>query len=396
MKYNKLLKGGSNDENIIKLFFIIVILGYFGIKIIYAFFFGFYPDKYYNRNIQINSNQSYSNTVKDIVINAYVPGLWNNEITDFITTIVLCFIIYIFTNSSSKNFVNSNGNLELSFLLGYIIGLGYPPFYTSFINKITVDNDQSNKIFSNIYLAIAIIFITFSIILNYTGYSETKSKNGSYLTYLIVFFLIIFGLYLSRKITNNYSSVTYFYNNGDNCSFSKNGIIQSSGEKINITIPFLSFILLLLFTYQPTNPSIKNLYIFIYALLLGILVSGISYFGIEYFLIKHPQKECRNIKDCIIQDLREASKNTAVYNNINEKNLENLKKLSYKLKDGNDEESLDILNELDKSFSEELNDDALKELTQEIKSKSKFSILKLIILIIVILLAIYLIFNYVV
>ena len=396
MKYNKLLKGGSNDENIIKLFFIIVILGYFGIKIIYAFFFGFYPDKYYNRNIQINSNQYDSNTVKDIVINAYVPGLWNNEITDFITTIVLCFIIYIFTNSSSKNFVNSNGNLELSFLLGYIIGLGYPPFYTSFINKISVDDDQSNKIFSNIYLAIAIIFITFSIILNYTGYSETKSKNGSYLTYLVIFFLIIFGLYLSRKITNNYSSVTYFYNNGDNCTFSKNGIIQSSGDKINITIPFLSFTLLLLFTYQPTNPSIKNLYIFIYALLLGILVSGISYFGIEYFLIKHPQKECRNIKDCIIQDLREASKNTAVYNNINEKNLDKLKKLSYKLKDGNDEESLDILNELDKSFSEELNDDALKELTQEIKSKSKFSILKLIILIIVILIAIYLIFNYLV
>jgi hypothetical protein len=33
------------------------------------------------------------------------------------------------------------------------------------------------------------------------------------------------------------------------------------------------------------------LYIFIYGVLLGIVVSGISYFGIEYFLVKMPEKE---------------------------------------------------------------------------------------------------------
>jgi len=355
---NKLLKGGSNEENTIKLFFTIIILGYFGVKIIYAFFFGFYPDKYYNRNIQINSNQSDTTKIENIVINAYVPGLWNNEISDFITTIILCYIIYIFTSLSTKNFINSNGNLELSFLLGYIIGLGYPPFNTFFINRMTVNNDPSNKIFLNIYIAIALIFVIFSIIINYSGSTENTNNKESYITYLMIFFLLIFGLVLSRKITNNYSSVTYFYNNGDDCTFSKNGIIQSSGDKINITVPFLSFIILLLFSYQPSNISMKNLYIFIYALLLGILVSGISYFGIEYFLIKHPQKQCNNIKDCVITDLNKSNYN--VNNSI----------------------SSEVADEEESSINS----------NNKINPNKKFSIIKLIILIIIILMVIYLLF----
>ena len=384
MNYKKILKGGYNEENMIKLFFTIIILGYFGVKIVYAFFFGFYPDKYYNRDIQINSNQSDPNNIKDIVVNAYVPGLWNNEITDFITTIVLSYIIYIFTSLSTKNFVNSNGNLELSFLLGYIIGLGYPPFYTFYLNRIKVDNDSSSNIFINIYISIIIIFIIFSIIINYTGSSENSSNNG-YLIYLMIFFLLIFGLLLSRKITNNYSSVTYFYNNGENCTFSKKGIIQSSGDKLNITTPFLSFVILLLFCYQPKKESLKNLYIFVYALLLGILISGISYFGIEYFLIKHPQKECSNIKDCIIRDLNYASKNIIFNKNIGEDSLNELKEL----KDLTNSNNISLSEE-----SEDINNEIISELNKYNKSNKKFSIFKLVILILIILIFIYLAYIY--
>jgi len=381
MNYKKILKGGYNEENMIKLFFTIVILGYFGVKIVYAFFFGFYPDKYYNRDIQINSNQSDPNNIKDIVVNAYVPGLWNNEITDFITTIVLSYIIYIFTSLSTKNFVNSNGNLELSFLLGYIIGLGYPPFYTFYLNRINATNDPSNNIFINIYISIIIIFIIFSIIINYTGSSENSSNNG-YLIYLMIFFLLIFGLFLSRKITNNYSSVTYFYNNGENCTFSKKGIIQSSGDKLNITTPFLSFVILLLFCYQPRKESLKNLYIFVYALLLGILISGISYFGMEYFLIKHPQKECSNIKDCIIRDLNYVNKNMYRSKNIGEDSLKELKELT-------NSNNVNLSED-----SEDINDEIIKELNKYNKSTKKFSIFKLVILILIILIFIYLVYIY--
>lgn len=442
MVFKKLHKGGSNNDNTIKMFITIVILGYFGIKIVYAFFFGYYPDKFYNRDIQINSNQSDSNNVKDIVVNAYVPGLWNTEITDFITTVVLCFIIYIFTNLSTKHFINSYGNIELSFLLGYIIGLGYPPIYTFYLNRMNVNDDSSNKIFNNIYFSIAIIFVIFSIIINFSGTTGNSSYFLNYTTYLITFFLVMFGLIVSRKVTKNYTSVTYFYNNGENCTFSKNGVIQSSGDRINITVPFLSFIILLLFSYEPTNLSLKNLYIFSYALLLGILVSGISYFGIEYFLIKHPQKQCNNIQDCIIRDmnmsnknnlsddtyeeslndvnkysrnLRDKLKNNNLSDDNNKESLNDLNKniihLKDKLKNNNlsDENYKETLNELNnytqkynilknhiysEVMDEELLDDLKdKHLDINIKNKhKKFSIIKFIILIIIILLAIYLIY----
>ena len=48
----KNLLGGDNilENTILQRFFSIVIIGYFGIKIIYGLFFGFYPQKYYYRN----------------------------------------------------------------------------------------------------------------------------------------------------------------------------------------------------------------------------------------------------------------------------------------------------------------------------------------------------------
>jgi hypothetical protein len=69
---------------------------------------------------------------------------------------------------------------------------------------------------------------------------------------------------------------------------------------------------------------------------LGVLVSGISYYGIEYFLIKQPQKECTNVKDCKIQDYDNLNDNNQDFNknkkdiindNINNTNLNNKKSI---------------------------------------------------------------------
>ena len=62
-------------------------------------------------------------------------------------------------------------------------------------------------------------------------------------------------------------------------------------NELYIKHQFASFILLFLFFYETETISNKFLYIFIYGVLLGIVVSGISYFGIEYFLVKMPEKE---------------------------------------------------------------------------------------------------------
>ena len=40
----------------------------------------------------INSN---SDNNQDQIVNAYVPGIWNNEMTDIITFIVLIIVIFL-------------------------------------------------------------------------------------------------------------------------------------------------------------------------------------------------------------------------------------------------------------------------------------------------------------
>ena len=111
---NKLIKGGNIDNPYLQLqtFISMIIVGYFGVKIIYGIFFKFYPEKYYYRNIDINTSdpETKEYNTKKVVLNAYMPGVWNTEITDFIVTVVLCLIIYIYTNMANRAMIDNNGN----------------------------------------------------------------------------------------------------------------------------------------------------------------------------------------------------------------------------------------------------------------------------------------------
>ena len=299
------------DDKNLRTFISIIIIGYFGIKIIYGLFFGFYPQKYYNRNINITSNMNndneynnddneYNNINENITLNAYVPGLWNNEMTDFITLIVVVFVIYIFTNASTKGIFNEYGNLNIAFVIGYVLGLGYPPIY----NSLKSSDNTSSSINSYILFGLAFIIIVSSIV---TNYNESTKLGGTYkinyIIYCVVIILLIGGLISTRKKSENYSVVSYFNSNGEQCTFIKNGVIQTSGDFLNITAPFMAFVIILLFTYEPQQIGLKNFYITIYGILLGIIVSGISYYGMEYFLFKVPQKECNSIQECVMKKM---------------------------------------------------------------------------------------------
>ena len=300
-KKNMLYGGSGNDmtqNKKIQMFFAIIILGYFGIKIVYGLFFGYYPQKYYNRNIQITSNKHDKN-VEDITLNAYVPGVWNNEMTDFITILVLSIVIYIFTNVSSSSIINEYGNLNISFLLGYIIGLGYPPIYTNYLNYYYQETNES-PILKYMYLTLSIMVIIGVFFINYrTANNLGRSYQINYIIYVIVLILLIYGLYFSKKNQKNYEHVSYFNQTHNSLSHNKTGFIRSSGDKLNITVPFVAFIVILLFSYEPTELPMKNLYASLYGIFLGIIVSGVSYFGMEYFLVKQPEKQCNSLKDCI-------------------------------------------------------------------------------------------------
>jgi len=357
LKYNKKknLYGGNEilfPQNQIQTFLSIIILGYFGIKIVYGLFFNFYPKKFYYRNIEVTTNEKNNDDsiTEKITLNAYVPGMWNNEMTDFITLLGLSCIIYIYTNISGKSFIDNNGNLSLTFLFGYIIGLGYPAVINNYI-QLYYKEIRSSNIIKYIYLVIIVFFIIGIVIINYQAIDEPKHKIN-YLVYFIVIVLVIFGLIFSRKLLKSYNSVTYFNNNGSNCSFNKNGVVQSSEETVNITVPFVVFIILLLFSYEPGEISMKNLYNFIFGLLIGILVSSVSYYGIEYFLQKHPDKECNNEAECRLKEMP---------NPIKENKIEQ---------------------------------DNEKEKEEE-KTTTKISIIKVIVIIFIVLIAAYLIYFYI-
>ena len=298
------MKGGDNilNNNKLQLFIAVIILGYFGIKIIYGLFFNYYPQKYYNRNINITSNSNNNNIDENITLNAYVPGLWNNEMSDFITAIVIAIIIYIFTNASSKSIFNEYGNLNIAFIIGYIIGLGYPPIYTTMVNE-TIKT--GSNIGNYILLGISILIIISAIVVNYRESEKVSSTHKiNYIIYCVVFILLIGGLVITRKKQENYSTVTYFNSDGESCTFVKNGVLQTSGDILNITAPFIAFVIILLFSYEPNEIGFKNLYILIYGILLGIIVSGISYFGMEYFLKKIPQVQCNSVQECIMKKMQ--------------------------------------------------------------------------------------------
>jgi len=285
----------SENSKQIQIFLSVIIFGYFGVKIIFGLFFKYYPNKYYYRNIDITTseNSSSSSTTKNIALNAFVPGMWNNEMCDFITTVVLASIVLVFSYNTSSGIFTLDGNTHPAFVSGYLIGLVYPLVYKRYGNFLKEVVGEICTI-RYTYLASLFFIMILIIVLNYTSTDITKGNNKTSLTvYFVVIFLLIFGLLLAKKNSKNYEYVTYYNQNtsGASCTSKNTTIVQSSGDIINITPQFASFIILFLFHYEPESITNKFLYIFLYGIFLGILVSGISYFGIEYFLVKMPEKE---------------------------------------------------------------------------------------------------------
>ena len=309
------LQGGTitNPFKQIEVFFSLIILGYFGVKVVYGTFFKFYPQKYYYRNLEINSTSS-SNSVDDsekdkentnqLVLNAYMPGMWNSEITDFVVAIILSLIIFIYTSMPNRNMISEEGNLNPALLFGFILGCGFPPIKHNLeplINRASSSSLRQN-IFNCFGILLFIFIVTFIVIANYFSMNNESNSYVGYLTYVCAIILLIFGLYFGRKVSVTTTQITYNMSQGSNCSKADQKYVKSSGERLKISTTFVVFILLMLFSFSPANPAFNYGYTFIYGILLGIFISGISYYGIEYFLVKQPEKTCNSYAQCETPD----------------------------------------------------------------------------------------------
>ncbi len=284
----------NNTQETIQTFISFIIIGYFGVKIVYSTFLQYYPDKFYHKSIEISKDET--NEDKS-VISTYIPNYWNNEFVDFITLLTLSFVIYIFSNFNSKSIITKSGVISPSFFVGYLIGLGYPIYrkYTTTSNPSSIND--SNTITGGLLFIIAIIAII-------SNYSTAVDHSVNVSIYFVTIFILLYGLYLTRKKSESKLSTKVYNTKNDKCASSTTGVIQTSGEKLNLNIPFVSFIILLLFKYDPHNSAFKYAIYFLFGLLLGIFVSAISYFGIEYFLEKTPEKICNDVNECEIKDIK--------------------------------------------------------------------------------------------
>ena len=305
----KNLSGGNSIDPYRQLqsFISMIILGYFGVHIVYGMFFKFYPKKFYYRNVEINTSDTSTNSenTKNVVLNAYMPGMWNTEITDFVVTIILSLIIYIYTNMANRSMIHENGTINSGLLIGYLIGLGFPPISASIapLLKVDEDNNLGRSVLNCMSVFLFVVILVIIIISNFTAINEQNGNTKvSYITYIAVILLLIFGLFIARKTQQTIGPVTYNFSTEESCNRKEQRYILTSGDLVKISPVFVVFIALLLFSYDPQNLEWKYIYILFYGLFLGVFVSGISYFGIEYFLIKQPIKQCNTLSQCGILD----------------------------------------------------------------------------------------------
>ncbi len=303
--------GGGDDFYKIQSFLALIIIGYFGVKIVLSGFFNFYPDKYYYRTVDIETTDSSPDlkNTKNIALNAFMPGLWNNEITDFVVAIILTAIVYVFTQGPQRKMFERGGKVDTFLVIGYIIGLSFPIFYKTFRDKCKLTVSDSCKNHNTLIILTSVILLVFLYIVNSKYPDENKSN---YFIYMIGIILIIIALYYTRKMRRTYLSVNYYKNKDQQCLGTESGYLFSDGDQFILTPAFASWILLLFFVIEPSGDMVRKVIYFIYGLLLGIFVSSMSYYGIDYFLIKVPEKKCMSLQDCVNRDMGKPPKNISV------------------------------------------------------------------------------------
>lgn len=299
---SKLVKGGGDDIYKLQSFLALIIIGYFGIKIVLAAVFKFYPDKYYYRTVDIEtSEESGLDNTKKIALSAFMPGIWNNEMTDFVTMIILCSIVYVFTQSTQRKMFERGGQVASPLIIGYLIGLSFPIFYQTFRTKcdFTISDSCSRHNTAILVLSTILLIGMYVVNSNYPGENESN-----YFIYMVGIILIVVGLYYTRKMRRTYLNVNYYKNKETQCISKDSGYLYSEGDQLLITPAFAAWVLLFFFTIEPTNESVKYIIYLIYGILLGVLVSSMSYYGIDYFLVKVPEKKCMTADECRLRDMK--------------------------------------------------------------------------------------------
>jgi uncharacterized membrane protein len=307
----------SSPTSKFQYYIMLVLFGYFGIKIFMGSF-GKYPHKFYEKKMIINTNEicklqiEEENIQKKIVMDYFIPGIVNNEIYDIVITLILTSVIFLFTDIGKRKGFGEFGEFDFIFIIGYIIGLN-SLFYKSFFEE-----DNNITPVNYFYLIIFILIMSFMVVLSAWGAISSNGLSiqgglGGYILYIIILVILIIGSIITRKKIKQNNTLIYTTNDPAKCNSVDYGGYQTSGEYIKMSMTFMACILLLLFVYDPPITGLKYIYYLINGVILGIFISGMSFYGFEYFLTKKPDLYCNGEEDC-------KNKNIQINKKINNKN----------------------------------------------------------------------------
>lgn len=268
----------------LRTYLIPLIFGYFLIKLFFATF-GIYPKKYYNQTMTINSNDE--NADKETVLNAYVPGLWNSELTDFLVMVMMSLILF-FVKGDGQFPLLQGGGINYTLWICFAVGLFLPVLKTQ-VYESSVDFDN---FYSILIVVIGILIVIYNLIFN-----SSASNKGGYAIFVGLIILITVLLYVLKNKGDVFANILYNVRdkNAENCTRydMENITVKSSGEEFKLNIIFITWIVLLVFSYN--NGLINNIF---NGLLLGVFVGGVSFIGVQYPIIKTASDFCSSYKEC--------------------------------------------------------------------------------------------------
>ena len=310
---NKLLNGGDGNDGTsinfnmhkLSIYYATIIIGYFGSKI----FMGFY--------------KVYSKKTPD------------KEVNDFITLSVLSFLTYIFTGMNSRDVLGSGMKANIAFFIGYLIGLNYPAIRYSIDG---IKEDQDSKTFKGLSVFFYSVVVIMVITMLFFGarsardaqdYSSAGSVSfGGYVLFIIIIVLLVCGIIYTRKKARIYTKLN------KEKGQTKYVTVQTKSDSPHLDPVAFSWLLTLIFMYDAQEHMINMFISLINGVVLGIFVSGLSMYGINYILVENSSVECNpeDKDDCINKGLKidnqSKSDKIATYQKAMKSNITTLRWLS--------------------------------------------------------------------
>lgn len=254
----------------------------------------------------------------------------DNEITNFITMIVLSQILFYLNNYYKRNIFSMNINNSI-FYFGIFIGSIIPYYYHyNTDNNIYKKNTEHN---SNGYMKLLyVISILFLFALNILNSFEIGNTNN-YFIRIIAILIIIYGIFSLNKSSN----INKVYKNKniideDMSEMDKKQLIDETkkdeeyekvgGSKIKFGLGLSAWLLSLLFPYSSQNLYINEFFKFISGILLSCFITDIALYGICYPIINDKNIKCNNTKDC-------KTKGIIISDSVSYNIRENITKIKY-------------------------------------------------------------------